>query len=340
MSKNATITDVAKLAGVSITTVSRILNNKPDVAPATRQRVEAAIEQLGFTPHVVAQNLAAGKSRSIAVLYPSDSLGFTELEFEFFVGVSQAATKASFLFNLIVTPMTEQTLLNLFRSNQVDGVILMEIHLNDRRVDALREHGYPFVLIGRCQDNTGLSTIDLDFETAMVKACEHLVSLGHRRIGFTNLIGVQQGYGPAIRSLWGYQRACEQFSFEPCYRELKPTIDDLYHATGVMLDEQPDMTAMITLHAGPLVGAIRAVQSRGLVVPQDFSIMGILSDQTAQILSPPLTAISFPAQMMGSRAAQMLIQKLHEADYEDKQVLLKPRLVVRESTAPARDSRS
>ncbi|MBI5667656.1 MAG: LacI family DNA-binding transcriptional regulator [Chloroflexi bacterium] len=338
MSKPATITDVARLAGVSITTVSRILNNKPDVAQATRQRVLDAIQQLNFTPHVQAQRLAAGKSQSIAVLYPSDSLGFTELEFEFFVGASQVATKAGFLFNLIVTPMNEQTLLNLYRSNQVDGVILMEVHLNDRRVAVLRERGYPFVLIGRCTENTGLSTIDLDFETAMLLACEHLYSLGHRHIGFTNLIGARAGYGPAIRSLWGYQRACEQFGIEPIYRELKPTIDELYRATEALLDEQPGMTAMITLHTGPLVGAIRAAQNRGLCVPDQFSIVGILSDQMAQFISPPLTAISFPAQLMGSRAAQMLIRKLQDADYEDKQVLLKPRLVIRDSTAPARTS--
>lgn len=340
MPKPATITDVARMAGVSITTVSRILNNKPDVASATRQRVLDAIRELNFTPHVQAQRLAAGKSRSIAVLYPSDSLGFTELEFEFFVGASQVATKAGFLFNLIVTPMNEQTLVNLYRSNQVDGVILMEVHLHDRRVDALREHGYPFALIGRCQDNTGLSSIDLDFEAAMQIACEHLFNLGHHRIGFTNLVGAASGYGPAIRSLWGYQRACEQLGFEPIYRELKPTIDDVYRATEAMLDEQPGMTAMITLHTGPLVGAIRAAQNRGLSVPNDFSIMGILSDQMAQFLSPPLTAISFPAQTMGSRAAQMLLRKLQEVNYEDKQVLLKPRLAVRESTAPARDGLS
>jgi DNA-binding LacI/PurR family transcriptional regulator len=338
MPKNATINDVAKLAGVSITTVSRILNNKPDVAPTTRQRVLDAISQLGFTPHAVAQNLAGGKSRSIAVLYPSDSLGFTELEFEFFVGASQAATKASFLFNLIVSPITEQMLLNLYRSNQVDGVIVMEVHLDDRRVNALRENGYPFVLIGRCEDNTGLSTVDLDFETAILASVEHLYNLGHRYIGLTNLAGTQTGYGPSIRSLWGYQRACEQFQIEPIYREAKPTIDDLYRATDALLDEQPCLTAMISTHTGPMVGAIRAVQNRGLSVPGDFSIMGILSDQTAQFLSPPLTAISFPAQTMGSRAAQMLIRKLQEADYEDKQVLFKPRLVVRESTAPARKS--
>ncbi|MCC6456643.1 MAG: LacI family DNA-binding transcriptional regulator, partial [Caldilineaceae bacterium] len=125
MNKNTTITDVARIAGVSITTVSRILNNKPDVAPETRRRVLDAIAQLDYTPHAQAKNLAAGKSRSLAVHYPSDSMGFSELEFEFFVGASTVATKRGFLFNLFTNVMSENTLLNLYRSNQIDGMILM-----------------------------------------------------------------------------------------------------------------------------------------------------------------------------------------------------------------------
>jgi DNA-binding LacI/PurR family transcriptional regulator len=336
MARNTTIHDVAKRAGVSITTVSRILNDKPDVAPATRQRVLEVIQELSYIPHAQAQNLAAGRSRSIALLYPSESMGFSEMEFEFFVGCAQAAAKADFLFNLIVNSVTEHDLLNLFRSSQVDGVILMEIHLRDWRVELLRDHGYPFVLIGRCQDNIGLSFIDADFEYAMMTACEYLFGLGHRAIGFVNLTDSVrvQDYGPAVRSFWGYEQACTRFQLPSIYRDSLPTIDALYAVTGELLDNHPDLTALITLHCGSLVGIMRAAQKRGLVVPDDLSVMGILTDQIAQLITPPLTAISFPARAMGARAMQMLIRKLQDETYKDKQITLKLPLVERESTGP------
>jgi DNA-binding LacI/PurR family transcriptional regulator len=338
MRRNATINDVAKLAGVSITTVSRILNNKPDVAPATRQRVLEAIQTLNFTPHSQAQNLAAGRSRSIALLYPSESMGFSEMEFEFFVGCAQVAAKAGFLFNLIVNTMSERELTNLFRGSQVDGVILMEIHLQDWRVDLLREHGFPFVLIGRCEDNTGLSFIDIDFEYAVMTVCEHLVSLGHRHIGFINLAGSprEQDYGPVVRTKWGYEQACARFQLPSIYCTALPTIDALSAAAGELLDTRPELTAFVTMHSGSLVGIMRATERRGLAVPVDLSVVGIITDQIAQLITPPLTAISFPARTMGARAMRMLIRKLQNDAYKDRQVILKPPLVTRGSTGSVR----
>ena len=336
--KNVTINDVARRAGVSISTVSRILNNKPDVAPTTRQRVLEAIQALNYIPHAQAQNLAAGRSRSIAVLYPSDAMGFSEMEFEFFVGCAQVAAKTGFLFNLVVNTMTERELMNLFRGSQVDGVILMEIHLHDWRVDLLRAHGYPFVLIGHCQDNAGLSFIDVDFEYAMMVAHEHLVSMGHHHIGFINLTGParERDYGPAVRTQWGYEQACTRYQTPIIYRNALPTIDALSAAAGELLETHPELTALITTHGGSLVGIMRATEKRGLVVPHDLSVVGIVTDQIAQLITPPLTAVSFPARVMGSHAMQMLIRKLRDETYKDRHILLKPPLVARESTGPVR----
>lgn len=338
MNKHVTINEVAKMAGVSITTVSRVLNNKPDVAPETRRQVLDAIAQLDYTPHAQAKNLAAGKSRSLAVLYPSDSTGFSELEFEFFVGASAITAKRGFLFNLFVNVMSENTLLNLYRSNQIDGTILMEIHLDDPRVKLLRENGYPFVLIGRCKDNTGLSFIDLDFEASIMLAIEYLVKLGHSQIGILNLAGRarENTYGPAVRSVLGYERACARYNLTPMIYEAASKIDDAFIVTQRMLDEHPQMTAVVSTHTDSAVGIVRAVQQRGLSIPQDISLISIVADRIAQLISPPLTAITLPAYVMGERAAQMLIRMLQNIDYEPEQELLKPHLVIRDSTAPAK----
>ena len=179
-----TIAEVAQTAGVSVSTVSRILNDKPDVAEKTRQRVLQVIEELGYTPHIQAQRLAAGKSRTIALLYPVDYIEFTRQEMGFISGVGKAFGEADFFLNLITTPVTERSLTNLYRSGQADGVILMEIDMHDWRVATLRERNYPFVMIGRSADNTGLQFVDLDQENVVITAFDHLVGLGHQQIGF------------------------------------------------------------------------------------------------------------------------------------------------------------
>jgi DNA-binding LacI/PurR family transcriptional regulator len=103
-----------------------------------------------------------------------------------------------------------------------------------------------------------------------------------------------------------------------------------------MLDDHPQMTAVVSPHTDSSVGVVRAVQHRGLSIPRDFSLISVVADRIAQLISPPLTAISLPAYLMGERAAQMLIRMLQESDYEPEQELLKPHLVIRDSTGPAR----
>jgi transcriptional regulator with XRE-family HTH domain len=187
-----TIDDIARLAGVSVSTVSRILNDKPDVALGTRQRVKQVMNDLGYSPHTLAQRLAVRRSRSIALVFPlGNTAGRAEVAI-FIVKAAFAAEAENYLFSLVAAPMTESRLLSLYRSAQVEGVILMEIHMDDWRVELLKKYDYPFVMIGRCADNTGLSFVDLDFEAAIVIAVDHLVQLGHRHIAFFNSGALRQ----------------------------------------------------------------------------------------------------------------------------------------------------
>ena len=179
-----TIADVAQIAGVSVSTVSRILNGKPDVAASTRTRVQQVIEELGFTPHVFAQSLAARRSRTIALMFPVEYMSMTQLELDFFLGAAHAAEAQDYFLNLMTNPMSSASLINLYRSRQVDGTVLMQIRMRDARVQALREKKYPFVMIGRTKDNDALNFVDLDFEGALTLSFDHLVQLGHRKIGF------------------------------------------------------------------------------------------------------------------------------------------------------------
>lgn len=329
-----TIAEVAQAAGVSVSTVSRILNNRPDVAEATRQRVQQVIEDLGFRPHAQAQRLAAGKSRSIALLNPLQVKVITYLEMGFFVGAANAAAEENFFFSLTTKPVSEDYLLSLYKSAQVDGVILMEVHMNDWRVELLRQHDYPFVMIGHCANNTGLHFIDFDFENAIIKAFDHLVELGHQHIAFmafpTQL--QQAGFGPAVRAQVGYRKALEKHGLEAICVEVDMTDPDVSGATVQLLDEYPKLTGLVTVQIEETVGVIRALHQLGKKIPDDISVVAIASEKTAQLVTPPLTATNFPTYEMGYKASKMLINLLKKEPLEISQMLLPPDLIVRQST--------
>lgn len=336
-----TIADVAKAAGVSISTVSRILNGKQDVAQATRERVQHVIEELDYSPHAQAQRLRAGRTQNIALLYPihyPGNLPYNPLALDFIIGGAAAAGEKNFFFNLITTPITRRSLLNLYRSAQVDGVVLMEIHTHDWRVELLREHGYPFVMIGHCADNTGVSFIDLDFESSVISAFEHLVQMGHRRIGLLALPQVvrEEGYGPAVRAWAGYEQALKQYALARLCRQVGWDEQDICKGTLELLDAYPDITAIITAHGGQPFSIVRALSECGRAVPDDCCLIGMVTDRIAELSNPPLTSIDFPSYDMGYRAVDMLIRTLEGELVEPEQVLIPPRLVIRSSTSVAK----
>ena len=336
-----TIADIAKAAGVSISTVSRILNGKQDVAAATRERVQQVISDLGYTPHAQAQGLRAGKTRNIALLFPlkyPGNLPYNSLELDFILGAAAAAGESEFLFSLITTPITQQNLLSLYRSAQADGLVLMQIHEQDWRVEMLRESGYPFVMIGRTADNSGLSFIDLDFEASVITAFNYLLDNGHRRIGFLALPNEmrEQGYGPAAHGWSGYQQVIAEHRLTPLYREVNYGAQDIFDAALDMLREQPDLTAIVTTHEFASLSIIQALKTQGREIPQDCSLIALMTERIAELSSPPMSHIDFPSYRMGYQAVEMLVHKLEREGQAPEQLLLAPRLIIRDSTAPVR----
>ncbi|MBA3870862.1 MAG: LacI family DNA-binding transcriptional regulator, partial [Anaerolineae bacterium] len=279
---DVTIVDVAKAAGVSVSTVSRILNGKLDVAKATREHVQNIISELGYTPHAQAQRLRAGSTRNIALLFPLELPGkptYNALEMDFIVGAAVAAGENKFYFNLLTTPVTQQSLQSLYRSAQVDGVALMNIHTHDWRVELLRQHQYPFVMIGHCDDNNNLSFIDLDFDGAVVTAFDHLVELGHREIGFIALPQEmrQTGFGPALRAWSAYDKSLQKYGLSAHYLEAGYATQDLLEAALSLIDSHPQMTAFVTTHEFGSLSIIQAMQMRGRRIPEDYSLVALMT---------------------------------------------------------------
>lgn len=323
-----TIADVARLAKVSVSTVSRVLNDRPDVAQRTRQRVKQVIEELGFSPHTLAQRLGGRRSRSIALVFPlTDRIDRGEVA-TFIVQTSFAAEHESYLFSLIAAPVNEQRLLNLYRSSQVEGVILMEIHVHDWRVELLREHDYPFVMIGRCNDNTGLRFIDFDFEGAVIVAADHLVELGHQRIAFLNSGKLRQdGYGPAIRAFLGYERVREKYQID--FLDVK--VETIPEVISVL--QEANVSAVIVgVQSIAMPELMRAIWQQGYRIPEDLSIVGLQADEIAKNLICPMTSVTFDIATAANQATKMLIDWLEDRSSEIEQIVLPPQLIVREST--------
>lgn len=328
-----TIADVAREANVSVSTVSRILNGKPDVATATRQRVEQIIEKLGYAPLASAQSLAAGKSRTLGLLFTVEHAAMTQLEVDFFVGAAEAAEAQNYFMTLVTRPVDETRLLNLYRAGQVDGTILMQVRLDDWRVQQLQCRGYPFVLIGRTAQTDHLSYVDLNFEAAIDLAFTYLSQLGHRRIGFVARPAAmrEQGIGAAVRSLQSYRRACEQHGVEEMFCEPSLNADSIYGET-LRLFQQHNPTAVIAANGPAVMPIMQAAAAAGRRVPDDLALVAITTNRVANLLSPSPTTINFPTDRIGYLAARMLIRQLETPNTPAEQILLAPELLPRDTT--------
>lgn len=328
-----TIVDIAEACGVSIATVSRIINNKPDVAEETRQRVLQLMDEWGFAPQINWQQLRSGKSLFIALHFPQD---FNPPSQGIITAAALGCEEADYTLNLIVKSLSDNDLLAIFRSGQTDGMILMEILLHDRRVELLKEQNLPFVMIGRCADNTGLSYVDIDIEKGVADAMQHLHDLGHRQIGFVTMAHALEGkeYGYATWALEGYKKASQKHGLPAHW-----LVADLDSATGqvlTLLTENPTLTAIVTPQQSGVLAVLKAIQARGLRIPHDISVVGLLSEPMSELATPPLTTISFLAYEMGREAARILIGHLERTQTAPQQVLLRPELNVRGSTGPVR----
>lgn len=339
MMKQPTIRDVAKAAGVSVATVSRILNHKPDVAEGTRIKVEDAINKLGYARSTQWQQLTTGKSRVISLHFPNTEANVNQVSFDFITGATTACERRDYRLHLITRSLDESDLLDLYRSNKSDGTILMKVQLHDSRVDFLRQQQLPFVMIGHTENNSGASFIDYDFEAAMQIALNHLVALGHRNIGYVSAMPAQHNqHGPTVRALQGYKNSCKQLGLPLLYYETNQSLQHVRLATAYMLHEHPEITAFITIREMVEAAIYGAAQDLGLRIPDDISVIGLTNPQGSELTSPALTALDFPAWSMAYEAGNMLIDQLEEINTEPKQILREPTLTVRASTGPVRRS--
>lgn len=335
--KKTTIVDIAKSAGVSVSTVSRILNNKPDVSEETRQRVLQVIEEHRFAPQMSWQQLRSGKSRFITLHFPQD---FNPPSQGIITSAARRCEELGYTLNLVVGALDENDLLAIYRSGQADAMILVEILAQDWRVDLLRRHDQQFVMIGRCADLSGLSYVDYDIGSGMSDAVTHLAALGHRHIGLITLgeVTAHKEYGFTAWAKEGYSAACRQYGLPHYWRPAGLNVESVTASVLHLLADHPQITALVTPQDAGVPGILKAVGGLGLHIPDDISIVGLLDEAVAEMTTPPLTALSFFSRELGEAAVDLLIAHLNDEALPPQHLLLRPRLHVRGSTGPVRTS--
>lgn len=334
-----TLADVAKHAGVSLSTASYVMSGKRPISDETRRRVLAAMDELGFQPNNQGRALASGRSRTFALLYPLKVSTFSTIPLDFVI--SAAATAESRGYALVISTQgeSEAHLLSMIDRGFVDGYILMEIDLNDERVDLLKARRLPFTMIGHCADNSGLSYVDLDFARSVELGVEHLTQLGHRHFAMVNRTSADpvSGYGPSVRSRLAFEEQMALHGFSGRVFACEATPEAGAETLNLILDECPGTTAIIAMNAEAASGVLRGAANRGVSIPGDLSVFGMLSPLTAELLVPPVTAVDFPAEAMGRSGVDFLIDLLEGGERKPQQLLFQPSITVRASTAIARD---
>jgi DNA-binding LacI/PurR family transcriptional regulator len=333
----ATMADIAKRAGVALSTVSHTLSGKRPVSMEVRQRVMQAIADLEYQPNALARALATKRTRTVALLYPSLSSDLPEPHFEFVAGVLEVASKRKYGLLLWTTPDEDQEILRMIQQGFIDGLILMEVRLEDSRVAMLKEQDYPFTMIGHCNENDHINFVDLDFDYAIHACVEYLARLGHKHIAFINhptrLLEVGAGY--VVRSHKAFYHALAQWGIEGITCPCESSAQAGYDTMNMLLARDPCLTAIITSNAWVSGGIVRALNDVGLKIPEDISLVGVLSPHVAEMVTPQLTTIDFPFGEMGRMGADMLIRQLEGEDVQT-QLLLKPPLTIRQSSGPCK----
>lgn len=335
----ATMQDVAMRAKVSLSTVSYALSGTRPVSAATKARIEAAMAELGFQPNAMARGLASRRSRTLALIFPAMELGISGTVQEFVASAARTARDHGYHLVLWPFPQSEaDEVRDLVLGGMADGVLLMEVCLEDERVTTLQRAGVPFTMIGRTAQPDGLPYVDIDFARTTEEAVAHLAALGHERIGFLNhsLRSRETGYAPTLRAEEGYRDAMLRRGWEPLALLCDERPAAGREAIGRMLELDPDLTAVVTMNEMATFGATVELQARGLRVPQDVSVLSIVtSPGVAAMTNPPLTTMHAPGAALGRLGVERLLAAVEQATLPTEPVLLPCRLEPGESTGPA-----
>ena len=332
-----TIVEVAEKAGVSLGTVSRVMNNDSHVAPETRERVSAVMREMGYVANRQARGLKSSRTNVVGVLAPDLGTGYIgeilhgidaelalhQLDLMLFTTHRTATKEANYVANMV--------------RGMVDGLLLILPRNPADYMGTLTQRNFPFVLIDHQGTGNPCPAVGATNWQGGYHATEYLIKLGHKRIGF---ITGSMDLGAAIDRLEGYKSALQvhhlpydsKLIYEGTFWQ-----PDGYAGGSALLDLEAPPTAIFASNDVMAMGAMDAIRSRGLRIPEDISIIGFDDIPQAAMVRPALTTVRQPLEEMGRLATQLLIDQLKNPEKEIGRIELPTQLIVRDSTSSPKD---
>lgn len=337
MAAKVTITDVARAAGVSISTVSRVINNSTPVSPELKEQVLKVVRELGYQPNILAQNLRSQSLSSIGVIIPDIRAPFFSMVVRGIEDVCFANDHTVLLCNSDDDPEKELLYAEELVRRQVDGIIFASAwgwEFSDPLAN-LHRRGMSMVLINRTTPHLALDMVLVDKNMGNYMATKHLLDLGHRIIG---CVTMRSGGGAAEEEVLGYRQALARARIpvdESLIIPAVPLAAEGRLAAQKLLTREPRPTAIFARSDTLAMGVLYAAWEMGIKVPEELSVIGYSDAINMEFLTPPLTTIRQPQYEMGSRAANALFERISRTDLPQRQTVIQPQLIVRSTTGPA-----
>ncbi|MBB5172774.1 catabolite control protein A [Texcoconibacillus texcoconensis] len=330
---NITIYDVAREAGVSMATVSRVVNGNPNVKPTTRKRVLEAIERLGYRPNAVARGLASKRTTTVGVIIPDiSSIFFSELA----RGIEDIATM--YKYNMILSNSDQNKekeihLINTMLEKQVDGIVFMGGEITDDHVEAFEKSPVPVVMSATLDQERKLPSVNINYEQASYDAVKSFIDQGHNKIAM--LTGTLEDPVNGYQKYAGYKRALEEHGIS--FNEDYVVIGDYTYDSGIeamesltSLEDKP--TAVFSSTDEMALGVIHGAQDRGYRVPEDFEVIGFDNTRLAMMVRPTLTSVVQPMYDIGAVSMRLLTKLMNGENVDEDVVVLPHRIEDRQST--------
>ena len=319
-----TISDIAKMAGVSTTAVSFVLNDRPGVSDATREKVKEIIRQTGFTPNVHTRRLNLGKSFTIHVVlrqYGQNLYNQFALETLSGIFAQSKALGYSIMFTFVDDQMDCEQIIDSVRNKDCDGVILYQV-ADKTLISLLQQEDIPFVCVDSHLPLDGkLPLVEVDYFDAAYQATKHLYSCGHRDIGF---IGPEVPTEYYLTTFNGYTAALKDcgLSCNPGWLfQLRYTEDSIETTIEQLLSQEKLPTAIFCAGDSHAINTIHCIKEKGLRIPEDISIMGLDDLFMSRYIDPPLSTMTFDKELVGERAMRLLYRIMTKQEYEPVRII-------------------
>ena len=338
--KRLTIADIAQKAGVSKQTVSRVINNKPDVAPHTRQQIQNLIKTMGYSPDPIARSMK-GQTYTLGCITPN----FSDINITSIVQAAQSTAREQGFFTLVASATSEiefPGILNEMINRRVDGLLVINPR-DDHRYHYLQPHidrGLPMVYIKNTPIDEAISAVCLDDENGGYLAAQHLLTLGHTAI--VTILGPENEECTQQR-LSGFNKALLNAGIPEDTRLIVNgdwSAESGKTAIKKLIGYKVPFTAVFAQNDWMAIGAITAIKEAGLSIPDEISIIGYDDLPITAFIDPPLTTIRQPIDQFGKTAAEVLISHIRQTDRPPEIIRLDPTLVIRNSTASCSPKRT